>query len=142
MQQPTPAKHLGLSLFSLRLGIFVVMFFWTLDKFINPGHAAKVFAGFYGVENAGETFLAIIASIQMAVVLAFLAGALKTWTYGLVLLMHTVSTLSSWRQYMEPFDNLLFFAAWPMLAACLALFLLREQDQLFNMDAWLKSRRT
>lgn len=142
MQHPEAVKNLGLSLLSLRIGIFIVMLFWTLDKFINPGHSAKVFSAFYGVENAGEMFLAIIASIQMAVILAFVAGALKTWTYGLVLLMHTVSTLSSWRQYMEPFDNLLFFAAWPMLAACLALFLLREHDQLFNMDARLKSRRT
>jgi hypothetical protein len=28
------------------------------------------------------------------------------------------------------FDNLLFFAAWPMLAACFALYLLRDLDTL------------
>ena len=28
-----------------------------------------------------------------------------------------------------PFDHLLFFAAWPMWAACIALFVLREHDQ-------------
>jgi len=42
--------------------------------------------------------------------------------------MHAVSTLSSFPQYIDAFNNLLFFAAWPMLAACIALFLLREHD--------------
>lgn len=42
-----------------------------------------------------------------------------------VLLLHGISTLSSYRQYLDPFNNLLFFAAWPMLAACFALYLLR-----------------
>jgi putative oxidoreductase len=31
------------------------------------------------------------------------------------------------------FDNLLFFAAWPMLAACIALYLLRDQDTLLTV---------
>jgi len=49
--------------------------------------------------------------------------------------MHTVSTLSSYAQYLDPFNNLLFFAAWPMLAACVALFLLRGHDTLLSWDA-------
>jgi hypothetical protein len=56
----------------------------------------------------------------------------KRYTYGLVLVFHGVSTLSSWKQYiLEP--NLLFFAAWPMLAACIALYLLRDLDTLFTV---------
>ncbi len=49
--------------------------------------------------------------------------------------MHAVSTLSSFRQYLAPFKgpNLLFFAAWPMLAACIALFLLRDLDTLWTV---------
>jgi hypothetical protein len=36
---------------------------------------------------------------------------------------------------LDPFTdaNLLFFAAWPMLAACIALFLLREHDTLLSI---------
>ncbi len=56
----------------------------------------------------------------------------KTWTYGAVLLFHAVSTLSSWQMYLG-FDNLLFFAAWPMLAACFTLFWLRDQDTLLTV---------
>lgn len=49
---------------------------------------------------------------------------------GAVLILHAVSTFSSFAQYLSPWQNLLFFAAWPMLAACLALYLLREHDTL------------
>jgi len=48
--------------------------------------------------------------------------------------MHGISTLSSWPRYIAAFDNLLFFAAWPMLAACVALFLLRDSDTLLSVD--------
>ena len=36
-------KTLQLSLLFIRLTIFLVMFMWTIDKFINPGHAPKVY---------------------------------------------------------------------------------------------------
>ena len=50
-----------------------------------------------------------------------------------MLLFHSISTLSSYKQYFAPFEgpNLLFFAAWPMLAACLALYLLRDLDTMW-----------
>jgi len=128
------------SLLTLRLGVFIVMLMWTLDKFLNPEHAGKVFSGFYGIDLATPAFLAVVASIQLVIVLLFLAGALRRLSYGLVLLMHLVSTLSSWRQYLDPFDHLLFFAAWPMLAACLALYWLRDEDTLLSLDSWRASR--
>jgi hypothetical protein len=38
-------------------------------------------------------------------------------------------------QYLNPWEpnNLLFFAAWPMLAACFSLYLLRELDTKFTL---------
>ena len=39
-----------------------------------------------------------------------------------------------WRQYLDGFDNLLVFSAWPMLAACFTLYLLREYDVLLSVD--------
>ena len=119
----------------LRLGVFVVMLFWTLDKFVAPDHAAGVFEHFYQLEGIGPGVLAAIGAVQLVVILGFVAGLFRTWTYGLVLAMHTVSTLSSWPKYLGAFDNLLFFAAWPMLAACVALFLLRDSDTMLSLDA-------
>jgi len=121
-------------LFTLRLGVFVVMLMWTLDKFVNPQHAAAIFANFYLIEGLGPAVFTVIAALELVLILGFVAGLYKQWTYGLVLILHGVSTLSSWQQYLG-FGNLLFFAAWPMLAACWTLFVLRDEDTLFTLGA-------
>lgn len=112
----------------LRYGVFVVMLMWTLDKFVNPGHAAGVFASFYGLPGVGPLVLYVLAGLELILLAGFVLGAYRTWTYGAVLLFHGISTLASYRQYLDPFDHLLFFAAWPMLAACYVLFVLRDLD--------------
>lgn len=115
------------SLFSLRLGVFIVMFIWTMDKFINPGHSVGVFEKFYGI-GTSATLTYAFGVLQLVLVLAFLVGFKKRFTYGLIFLMHGGSTLSALAKYADPFNNLLFFAAWPMWAACFALYLLRDED--------------
>lgn len=125
-------RTLEISLLALRVTVALVLTVWALDKLVNPDHAAGIFSNFYGL-NVGSTALYVIGAVQLAIIAALVAGAFKAVSYGLVLLMHAGSTLSSWRQYLEPFDNLLFFAAWPMLAACLALFLLRDRDRFLSL---------
>ncbi|MEX0745473.1 MAG: DoxX family membrane protein [Phycisphaeraceae bacterium] len=128
-------RRLAISLLLLRLGVFIVMVMWTLDKFVNPGHAAAVAENFYKMGGLGSAALYLIGAVQLVVVLAFVAGFFKRISYGLVLLMHAVSTFSSYQQYIDAWNNLLFFAAWPMLAACIALYLLRDTDTLLSLDA-------
>ena len=137
-------RQLPICLLLLRLGVAVVMLFWTADKFLNPHHAGGVFSHFYGLEGLGPRPFLAIGGVKALIVLAFTIGLFRTFSYAAVLLMHTVSTLSSWRQYAEPFDNLLFLAAWPMLAAYITLFLLRRYDefsvdQVFGIGARAKS---
>ncbi len=135
---PTPAepvRHLALSLLLLRLGIAIVMGIWAADKFVNPGHGQQVLEYFYGLDATGLSLVTLIGVVQVAIVTVFTLGLFKTWSYGIVLLMHGVTTLASWKQYLDAFDNLLFFAAWPMFAACIALFLLRKCDTILNADA-------
>jgi len=120
------------ALFFLRLGVFVVMLMWTLDKLVNPVHAGVVYENFYRLPGVGETALLAIGLAELALIVAFVLGVKKTMTYGAVLILHTISTLSSYQQYMG-FDSLLFFAAWPMLAACYALFSLRDLDTKFTL---------
>lgn len=133
----TAEKRLPLALLMLRLSVFLVLLLWTLDKFINPGHAAKVFDNFYFLSGLGPVVLYVIGALETLLILAFLVGLKKRFSYGLVFVIHAISTLSSYEQYLEPYDgpNLLFFAAWPMLAACWTLYLLRDRDTLFVMDA-------
>ncbi|WP_439477977.1 hypothetical protein [Brevundimonas sp.] len=132
-----PVRHLALALLLLRLGVGLVMAMWTIDKIVNPDHASAVFSNFYGFDAQGPAILMAVGLAQGVVVIAFLVGAMRTLSYGAILAMHAISTLASWRQYLDAFENLLFFAAWPMLAACVALFLLRRHDTLLTLDAWL-----
>jgi hypothetical protein len=125
-------NRLQWSLFTLRLGVFIVMLMWTLDKFVNPGHSARIFEHFYGISGSTDTIAYILGSLQLVLVFAFMAGIKKRITYGLIFLMHGASTLSSYAQYLDGFNNLLFFAAWPMWAACFSLYLLRDEDVKFT----------
>lgn len=72
--------------------------------------------------------------LQLTLEVAFVLGLWRFWTYGYVLIAHGLSTAASWRQYLDPLENPLFFAAIPMLAGCALLFLLREQDTLWAVS--------
>jgi hypothetical protein len=112
------------------------MFMWTLDKFLNPEHAAAVYENFYFIGGIGNFLFYVIGAIEMMILTGFLLGYQKKLTYGAVLIFHAISTLSSFKQYLSPFasPNLLFFAAWPMLAACFALYYLRDHDTMWVME--------
>ena len=132
MQNNTDIQNqLQWSLLSLRVTIFIVMFVWTLDKFVNPAHGMAIFEKFYGIGGVPEMAVYVMGALQLALVLAFLAGLAKKYTYGLIFILHGGSTLSSFPQYLDAFNHLLIFAAWPMWGACFALFLLRDADTKF-----------
>ena len=109
------------------MGIFIVFLMWTLDKIVNPNHSLHVFEIFYGLSVTSQ-MMVTLGYLQLVFVLVFALGLWKKWVYLAILVLHTGSTLSSFSPYLDPFKNLLFFAAWPMLAACLFLYLLREYD--------------
>lgn len=128
-------SRLSLSLFLLRLTIFLVMFVWTLDKFVNVEHTKKVWSNFYLMNNLSNGFLYFVGGVQLAIILLFLLGLKKKFSYTIVFLLHFISTFSSYKQYLSPFEgaNLLFFAAWPMLAGSLALVLLKDEDNFLTL---------
>jgi len=129
----TSKRSLEISLLLLRISVFIVMAMWSLDKLLKPDHAAAVFENFYFIAGIGAGVLLAIGLIQLAIEVAFLLGLWKFWTYGFVLVTHAISTLSSWKQYLDPFNNMLFLAAIPMLAACIVLFMLREEDRMLTV---------
>ncbi|CAH1520751.1 conserved membrane hypothetical protein [Vibrio owensii] len=125
--QPKLQRQLGLGLLALRLSIALVFIMWALDKVLVPEHAMKVFSGFYGLDISSG-FSVALGIAQLVFIGVFVAGLWKNLTYLAILVLHAGSTFSSFAKYLDPFNNLLFFAAWPMLAACFALYLLRDHD--------------
>lgn len=134
------ASRLSLSLLLLRLSLGLVMMIWAFDKILNPGHGGAVLESFYGLSGVGEQVIRGIGVVQGLIVLAFLVGVAKTWSYGAVLFMHAVTTLVSWSAYLEPLKNILFFSAWPMLAGLVTLFLLRGEDRIATLGSRAATR--
>ena len=128
--------RLPVTMLFLRLSVFLVIFLWTLDKFLHPQHASAIYQKFYFISGLGDSAFFAIGAVEMVLLAGFVVGFQKRITYGAILLFHAVSTLSSFRQYLAPFEsaNLLFFAAWPMLAAAFALYYLRDFDVLWVVD--------
>lgn len=114
----------------LRLSVFLVMSMWTLDKFLRPEHASAVFQKYYSIHGLANEVTYLLGVMEMILLAGFLFGIQKRWTYGAVLLLHAISTVSAYNNYLAPFTgpNLLFFAAWPMLAACAGLYILKDHD--------------
>ena len=69
----------------------------------------------------------------LLLLLAFVTGFKKRVSYGLVMLIHGLVTLSTWKQLMPWLEthNHLFLAAIPALGAMIALYLLRDHDTRF-----------
>lgn len=89
MSRPAP---LQLSLWFMRISIFIVMLMWTLDKFINPAHSAKVFENFYFLAGLGDSVMAIIGAVELIILAGFVLGLYKRFCYGAVLAFHAVFT--------------------------------------------------
>ena len=136
IQMSSTNSRISLVLLLLRLSVFLVIFMWTLDKFVSPGHAAAVYEKFYFIGGLGALPIYILGVIELVILIGFVLGVSKGFTYGAILLFHSVSTLSAFKQYFNPFQspNLLFFAAWPMLAACFTLFYLRDLETRWTFD--------
>ncbi len=135
------SESLPAALLVLRVTLAGFFLIWSVEKILAPELALRVFETFY-FSSPSTTVLIVIGVLQTGVVLAFLAGVLKTWTYGLLLAMHAVSTASSWERLINPYEppNHLFWAAIPVLGALVALFLLRRRDTLLTLRLGARRR--
>ena len=124
---------IGLALIRFSTGIFFLV--WSIEKILYPEVIQKVFSRFYLLEISPTVSIGI-GVVQTLIVLAFMAGLFKIWTYGAILGMHAVSTLSTYKELFNPYEppNHLFWAAVPTLAALIALFLLRQEDNLLTFS--------
>ena len=131
----TSNRKLEIGLAIIRITTAAFFLIWSVEKIIKPEISQKVFSNFY-FSNISTSVAVILGILQTIVVLLFLAGLFKLWTYGALLGMHAVSTLSSYGPLLDPYTppNHLFWAAVPTLGALVALFLLRDEDRLWTLS--------
>lgn len=131
------AGRTTITLLILRLGLGVFLLLWSIDKLVAPQGAVNIFQFFYDI-GISINVAYVLGVLELVVSLAIIAGLLKTYSYGLGLLVHATSTAVSYQQLLEPFgSNRVFIAGIPVLAAFIALFLLRRQDTLLSVDRLL-----
>lgn len=122
------AGKIEVGLFVLRLGLGSFLLLWSIDKLVEPETTTKIFGHFYRLTISANVAVGV-GVFECLLSLTIMAGLWKTWTYGLGLALHAVSTLSTYEQLMSPFGkNHLFIAALPVLAAFVTLFMLQESD--------------
>ena len=128
-------RRLPLALAVLRMSLGVFLLLWSVEKFVIPETTVSIWKAFYLME-IGNTIPYAIGAVEAAFSLALILGLWRTWVYGLAVVLHGISTLSSWKQLIDPwgliFDtrpNHLFLAGVPVLAAFVVLFLLRDWDR-------------
>jgi hypothetical protein len=126
---------MGPALLILRVGLGVFLLLWSIDKLVAPEQTVMIFSHFYSL-SIGATVARVIGVAELLLSVSIILGFRKTISYGLGTALHAVSTLSTTDQLLSPFGkNHLFIAALPVLAAFVALFLLRKQDRLLCIDA-------
>ncbi len=129
-----PAALLILRFF---LGIFLLQ--WSIEKLMLPDAAARIASGFYGLTLPAPASYALGVA-ELILSLALLLGVYRTVSYGLSLLVHTVTVVVSWRQLFDPWGlakigNHLWISTWPTWGGFAALFLMRQRDS-WTVDGW------
>jgi hypothetical protein len=142
---PEIDRRVPLALFILRFFLAMFLLQWSIEKLMLPDVAARIARGFYGLTLAAPASYALgIAELILSVALLF--GFYRTISYGLPLLVHTVTVIVSLRQLFDPWGlakvgNHLWISTWPTWGGFAALFLMREWDT-WSIDGWLQSRTT
>lgn len=144
VRDPMVTERWALAVLRVSLGIFLLL--WGLEKFAIPSATVGIWGHFYGVGLAAS-LVPLVGALESALALAITVGLWRRASYSLGLLLHAVSVLSSWRQLLDPWGlrsggspNHLFLAGVPVLAAFVALYLLRDRDA-WTLDEWLRRRR-
>ncbi len=136
----TKEQRLETGLFVMRLCIAIFFLVWSIQKLVVPEATQRIFERFYLFQIPIAASYAI-GIVQTLVILMFLGGLFKTFSYGALLGMHAVSIISTYKQLLDPYKptHLLFWAGVPVLAALIALFLLRDSDNFWTVKNSAKS---
>jgi putative oxidoreductase len=144
VRDPVVTERWALAVLRVSLGVFLLL--WGVEKFMIPATTVRIWGTFYGVGLAAS-LVPLVGALEGALAIAITVGLWRRVTYGLGLVLHALSVLSSWRQLLDPWGlrsggspNHLFLAGVPVLAGFVALYLLRARDS-WTLDEWLMRQR-
>ena len=142
LMSPEFDKRIPAALLILRFFLGTFLLQWSIEKLILPDATARIASNFYVVTLPVEGSYSLgVAELILA--LALLVGFYRTISYGLSLLIHTVTVVVSWRQLFDQWGlakvgNHLWISTWPTMGGFAALFLMREWDT-WTVDGWRQS---
>lgn len=130
-------RRLEIALLILRLSIGSFLAVWASLKFLRPEWMVNVFTNAYGLSWVTQDLAFIVGSLQALVVLAFITGFARTITYGFVAMMHATGVIASIPNLMEftRYPNNLLWTSVVTLGALIALFIMRNSDNLLSLSA-------
>ncbi len=116
----TSEQRLTIGLFVIRLGIGIFFLASTIQRGFEKFYSSQL----------SITISYTVGIIQVILILVFLAGLYKTFSYSALLGIQAVSLLSTYKEFLNPDKSsyLLFWQGIPVLGALIALFLLRDSD--------------
>ncbi|MEM8651280.1 MAG: DoxX protein [Pseudomonadota bacterium] len=131
-------KKIEIALLIIRVTTAIFLGLWATLKFWRPEWQRNIFSGSYniGFIEITDVISYGLGALQLVVVFAFLIGLWRFWTYGLMMLMSAAGVLGSLDSFLVyyNFPKNLMLTSIPTLGALVALFILRDMDNLFSIS--------
>lgn len=134
------SRRFGVALAILRIALGLFLLVWGLEKFIVTERSVAIYEFFYGL-SASMAVTYALGTLESLLAVAIIVGAFRRWSYGIGLLVHGATTMATANLIIDPWGLIsgdpqhLYFAAVPVLAAFVSLYLLRDLD-CFSFDEW------
>lgn len=131
----TKEKRLEIGLFVMRLSLGILFLALIMQKLVLAQGTQGIFEEFYSFElSVVACYLLLFVAVVL--ILVFLAGLYKTFSYGALLGMQLVSVVSMYKEMLDPnkYDYVLYWGSIPVIGALTALFLLRDNDYFLTFD--------
>ncbi|MEL6460431.1 MAG: ATP-binding protein [Cyanobacteria bacterium J06621_15] len=124
----TNEKRLEIGLFVMRLSLGIFFLALIIQKFLAYRPTTADFARFYSIETS--IFFYPVLFTATALIIVFMSGLCKTFSYGVFLGLQFVFVGSIYNEMFQPQQSnyVLFWASIPVTGALMALFLLRNKD--------------
>lgn len=132
----TNERRIEIALLIIRITAAIFLGLWATLKFLRPEWFRNIVNHSYHfpIQQLTDSQIYFVGFLQIITVLAFVSGFMRTWTYGLMVLMSAAGVLGSLGSFMVYYNypKNLMLTSIPTLGALIALFLLRDMDNLFS----------